>query len=256
MDLGIELWQLAVLIGVGIFSGGINAIVGSGTFFSFPVLLWMGVPPIAANATSKVGLWPASLVAAHTYLPELRMVKQHLFVRSMVALAGGTLGALLLLATSEQLFYRLIPWLIGGATLLFAFSKQIVQRTAHFGSRTNTALMLVTEFIAAVYGGYFGAGVGVVLMAALALGGELDPQIANAQKNLYAGLNNGAAVVIFVAQGVVLWSFAIPLIAGAFIGGYLGAHLARSIPGAWLRQVVIAVGLILTAIYFRSAYFP
>jgi uncharacterized membrane protein YfcA len=154
MDLGLEPWQLAALIGIGIFSGGINAIVGSGTFFSFPLLLWMGIPPIAANATSKVGLWPASLTAAHTYLPELRRAKDRLFWRSIIALAGGTVGALLLLATSEALFNYLIPWLIGGATLIFAFSRQIVHRTARFGSRANIFLMLFAEFLASAYGGY------------------------------------------------------------------------------------------------------
>jgi uncharacterized membrane protein YfcA len=250
----LEPWELAALIGVGIFSGGINAIVGSGTFFSFPLLLWMGISPIVANATSKVGLWPASLIAAHTYLPELRTVKQHLLVRSLVALVGGTIGAFLLLATSEVLFFRLVPLLIGGATLLFAFSKQIVQWTARLGTHANVALMLITEVLAAMYGGYFGAGVGVILMAALALGGDLDPQVANAQKNLYAGLNNGAAVVIFVVQGAVLWAYALPLIAGAMAGGYFGARLARIIPGAHLRWMVIAVGGLLSVIYFRSAY--
>jgi uncharacterized membrane protein YfcA len=115
--------------------------------------------------------------------------------------------------------------------------------------------MLVTELLAAMYGGYFGAGVGVILMAALALGGELDPQRANAQKNLYAALNNGAAVVIFVVQGAVLWAYVIPLILGAMAGGYLGARLARIIPGLALRRIVIAVGAVLSLIYFRSAYF-
>jgi uncharacterized membrane protein YfcA len=254
MDLGLEPWQLAALAGIGIFSGGINAIVGSGTFFSFPLLLWMGVPPIAANATSKVGLWPASLTAAHTYLPELRQAKDRLFWRCVIALAGGTLGAFLLLATSEALFTQLIPWLIGGATLLFAFSRQIVHRVARLGSRANTFLMLFTEFVAAAYGGYFGAGVGVVLMAALALGGELDPQMANAQKNLYAALNNGAAVLIFILQGAVRWSYVVPLIVGAVVGGYLGARVARIVPGNLLRQIVIAVGAALTALYFHEAY--
>jgi uncharacterized membrane protein YfcA len=214
----------------------------------------MGLPPISANATNTVGLWPASLMAARTYLPELRAAKDKLFWRSLIAIAGGIVGALLLLASGDALFFRLVPWLILTATLLFAFSRQVVRHLSRLSTRANAALMLVLELIFSVYGGYFGAGVGILLMAAMALAGEHDAQAANAQKNLYGGLINGAAVVIFVVKGVIHWPIALTLIAGAIVGGYLGARVARLIPAAWLRIAVITAGSILTLIYFRSAY--
>jgi uncharacterized membrane protein YfcA len=247
-------FEIVLLIAIGMFSGSLNAIVGGGTFFTFPLLIGLGLSPIIANATNTVGLWPASMMAAHTYLPELRQARDKLLWRSAVALAGGVVGALLLLQTDEETFRALIPWLIGGATVLFTFSRQIVHRLSSLGTRANAALMLILELAFAVYGGYFGAGVGILLMAALALAGEHDPQVANAQKNLYGGLINGAAIAIFVVQGAVDWAYAAPLIVGAILGGYFGARLARLIPAPWLRRCVITMGVILTAIYFRDAY--
>lgn len=247
--------EFVLLVAIGIFSGGLNAIVGGGTFFTFPLLLAMGLPPIAANATNTIGLLPASLMAAHTYLPELRQVWSKLFWRCCIALLGGAAGAVLLLASGDAVFGALIPWLILAATLLFAFSRQIVRVLARFGSRANAVLMLALELLFSIYGGYFGAGVGILLMAAMALAGEQDAQVSNAQKNLYGGLINGAAVVIFIVQGVIVWPVALTLIPGAILGGYLGARVARAIPAKWLRICVIAAGSLLTVIYFRNAYF-
>jgi uncharacterized protein len=247
-------FEFAILVAIGFFSGGCNAIVGGGTLFTFPLLLFLGVPPVAANATNTVGLWPASLIAARTYLAELRAAKDRLLLRSVIAVLGGIVGAYLLLASGDARFLALVPWLILIATLLFAFSRTIVRRLMRFGSRGNAAIMLLLELLFSIYGGYFGAGVGILLMASLALAGEQDPQVANAQKNLYGGLINGAAVVIFIAQGAVLWSYALPLIIGSLAGGYLGARAARLIPGGYLRIVVITAGSVLTLIYFRTVY--
>ena len=250
-----SLSEAVLLVGVGLLAGCINAVVGGGTFFSFPVLLALGLPPVAANATSTVALWPASAMAARAYLPELRRVRNVLPVRTFIALVGGTVGAFLLLASGDALFFSLVPWLLAAATLLFAFSKKIVRLVEKFGSRTNAALMLGLEFLFAIYGGYFGAGVGILLMAALALSGESDSQIANAQKNLFATCINGAAVAIFVAKGAVVWPVVVAVMAGAILGGYGGARAARLIPGVWLRTTVIFVGCVLSAIYFRNVYF-
>jgi uncharacterized membrane protein YfcA len=177
-------------------------------------------------------------------------------IRCAVAIAGGALGAILLLASGNETFYSLIPWLIGIATLLFAFSNGIVRQISKFGSGTNATLALGLGLAFAVYGGYFGAGVGILLMAALTLAGENDAQIANAQKNLLSALINGSAVVIFVVQGAVIWSYALFLMAGAIPGGFVGAHAARRLPKKWLRICVISVGGFLTLVCFRRIYFP
>jgi uncharacterized membrane protein YfcA len=247
--------EIVLLVGVGLLSGAINAVVGGGTFFTFPVLLALGIPPVAANATNTVALWPASLMAARAYMAELRSVRHKLPLRCLIALTGGITGALLLLASSDELFFKLVPWLIGAATLLFAFSKDIVRLLSRLSSGANAVLMVLLGLIFAVYGGYFGAGIGILLMAALAVAGETDPQVANAQKNLMSGLINGAAVVIFAVQGAVVWSFALVVMVGAIAGGYFGARAARLIPALWLRRAVILMGVTLTLIYFRRAYF-
>lgn len=245
--------QVLVLAGVGFVSGAMNAVVGGGTFFSFPVLLAIGLPPIAANATSTVALWPASVAASRAYVPELRRARETLLFRSVVAVAGGAAGAFLLLASGDALFSILVPWLIALATLLFTFNR-VVRKITKFGGRTNALLVLGLEFLFAVYGGYFGAGVGVLLMAALALGGENDAQAANAQKNLLASCINGAAVVIFIAKGAVLWPVALVVMSGAIAGGYWGARAARLIPADTLRLCVIFAGCVLSVIYFFKAY--
>lgn len=246
--------HLAILFGIGAFSGSINAVVGGGTFFSFPVLLALGLPPVAANATNTVALWPASATAAGAYRAELRLVRDRLLFRSLAAVMGGIIGALLLLASGDALFYRLVPFLLAGATLLFAFSRFVVQRLSHLSRRANAALTLGLALLFSIYGGYFGAGVGILLMAALALGGEQDPQVANAQKNLFGALINGAAIVIFVLRGTVVWNVALTVMVGAICGGYFGARAARLIPATWLRICVIVVGSVLSVIYFRDAY--
>ena len=247
--------EILLLFAVGMFCGGLNAIVGGGTLICFPVLLGLGLPPIAANATNTIGLWPASLAAAHTYLPELKTVRAKLLPRGIVAVAGGTVGALALIASGDALFFQLVPWLISIATLLFGFSRVIVQQLTKLGAQAGAVLVLSLEFLFAIYGGYFGAGIGVLLMAALALAGERDPQIANAQKNLLGGLINGAAVVVFVWQGAVVWGVAIAVAAGAVVGGHFGGRVARIIPAAWLRIGVLAAGATLAIVYFQRAYF-
>ena len=248
-------YEISLLVAMGFLGGVINALVGGGTFFTFPILLALGIPPIAANATSTVALWPGIVMSARAYIIELRAVREKLPARCAVAISGGAVGAILLLASGNEFFFSLIPWLIGTATLLFAFSNAIVRQISKLGSGTNAMLSLGLGLAFAVYGGYFGAGVGILLMAVLSLAGESDTQIANAQKNLLSALINGTAVIIFVVLGAVIWSYALAVMAGAVPGGYFGARAARALPKKWLRICVISVGTILTAVYFQRVYF-
>ncbi len=248
--------QIVLLAGAGFVAGAANAVVGGGTFFSFPVLLSVGLPPVIANATNTVALWPGAVTASTIYLPELKNVRNGLFLRVCVALLGGVTGALLLLASSNVFFFTLVPWLLALATLLFAFSGPIVEFVSRFakGHRSNVIVPLTLEFVFAIYGGYFGAGLGVLLMAGMALAGHSDTQSANAQKNLLAAAINGVAAALFVLVGAVRWLAAFSVMAGAIAGGFAGAHAARLIPAPWLRGIVIAVGTALSALYFAEVY--
>lgn len=248
--------DIAFLAGAGFIAGVANAVVGGGTFFSFPVLLSVGLPPVIANTTNTVALWPGAVTASTIYIPELKKVRDGLFLRVVIALIGGVTGALLLLASSNAFFFSLVPWLMAIATLLFAFSKPIVARVSSFakGHRAHRILPFVLEFLFAIYGGYFGAGLGVLLMAGLALAGHSNTQIANAQKNLLAAAINGIAAALFVVLGAVRWNAALCVMAGAIAGGYVGAHAARRIPDAWLRGIVIGVGAALSAFFFYEVY--
>lgn len=247
--------QIALLAGAGFIAGASNAVVGGGTLFSFPVLLGVGLPPIVANATSTVALWPASVAASTAYRVELRQAKEGLIARIAVALLGGLIGALLLLASGNELFFALVPWLLAIATLLFAFSTRIVALISRLGHGGAQALLpLILQFVFAIYGGYFGAGLGVLLMAGLALAGFRDAQIANAQKNLLGATINLFAALLFIVAGAVEWEAAFAVMAGGILGGFAGAHVARLIAQRWLRLGVIAVGAALSLIYFVQAY--
>lgn len=248
--------EILLLAGAGFLAGTANAVVGGGTFFTFPMLLSVGLPPVIANATSTVALWPGTVTASTIYLPELKKVRNGLPLRIVVAVAGGVTGALLLLSSSNVFFFMLVPWLLAVATLLFAFSGPIVKRISGFakGHPVHTVLPFVLEFLSAVYGGYFGAGLGVLLMSSLALAGHSDAQNANAQKNLLAAGINGVAAALFVIVGAVRWLAAVAVMVGAIAGGFTGAHAARLIPAHWLRVIVIAAGTGFSAYYFVQAY--
>jgi uncharacterized membrane protein YfcA len=250
-----RLLDIALLVSAGFAGGTVNAIAGGATFFTFPAMLAAGVPPVAANASNTVALFPASLAASVALRRELATVRPHLPRLLTVGLAGGIAGAVLLLATSDRAFMALVPWLLLLATLIFAFSPQLLAWVrAHRGADTiifrPSAGTLVLIAVCAVYGGYFGAGVGIMMMAGLALAGLEDLQVANALKNLLAGAINGIAVVVFVASGVVVWPAALVMLAGAVLGGVFGARIARRIPKLVFRWLVIAIGSLLTVWYF------
>ncbi|MGH7489243.1 MAG: sulfite exporter TauE/SafE family protein, partial [bacterium] len=211
---------------------------------------------VMANATNTVALWPGAVTASTSYIPELKKVRQGLPLRIVIALSGGVIGAFLLLASSNAFFFMLVPWLLAIATLLFAFSKPIVRWFTEFarGHRAQVFMPFVLEFLFAIYGGYFGAGLGVLLMAGLALAGHSDTQIANAQKNLLAAAINGIAAALFVVLGAVRWAAALCVMAGAIAGGYAGARAARAIPDKFLRATVIAAGAAMSVFYFVEVY--
>lgn len=247
----IGLAELLLLLAAGLVGGACNAIAGGGTFFTFPALLHVGVPPVAANATSAISIWPGHATSLLGYREELRRQSARLKASAPVFILGGIVGAALLAATGNAIFRQLIPWLLLAATLLFAAGPWLrAWVSAHRGGELPKAALLAIDFAVAVYGGYFGAGLGILLMAVLTLIGIDDVNEANALKNALATVVTSVAVAVFVATGIIAWLPGLVVLAGAIAGGYLGARLARWVKPSVLRAVVIAVGLLLTWSYF------
>jgi uncharacterized protein len=247
-------WQIA-LVGFAAFcAGAMNSVAGGGTFLSFPALLAVGVPPVAANASNSVALWPASLSGAWAYRRELARYKRYLIPLGLVSLIGGVGGGLLLLATRDATFSMLIPWLLLFATVLFAFSGKIsaLLRRGEKAAPGNSAGSLAGHAVVSVYGGFFGAGMGILMLASLAMAGHDDVHEINAIKNLLSAIIYSVTVLTFVVAGAVSWPHTVVMLATATLGGYWGASIARRIPALWLRRFIIAVGLVLTAFYFAK----
>ncbi|MCX7256130.1 MAG: sulfite exporter TauE/SafE family protein [Polaromonas sp.] len=252
--------DIALLGAGGFVAGAINAVAGGGTFFSFPALLAAGLPPVVANASNSVALWPGSLAGAWAYRRELAAYKRYLLPMGAASLLGGIVGGLLLLAAGDARFSALIPWLLAFATALFAFSPQIsaalkrrrparpVRADGGYGSGTPAGWLV--QLLVSVYGGFFGAGMGILTMASLAMGGHEDVQHINALKNLLSAINYSVTALTFIVAGAVSWPQTLVMLLAASAGGYAGARVARRIRGPWLRRMVIAVGAALTLYYF------
>lgn len=250
-----------LLIGAGGFAAGaVNSMAGGGTFFSFPALLAVGLPPVVANASNSVALWPGSLSAAWAYRQELARYKRYLWPMGLASLLGGVAGGLLLLAAGDARFSALIPWLLAFATMLFAFSPQLskalrrmrpaLEKKADEDHGAGAPIGWFVQLLVSVYGGFFGAGMGILMMASLAIGGHDDVQHINALKNILSAVIYSVTVLTFVVAGAVSWPHTFVMLVTASLGGYWGARMARKIQGPWLRRLVIAVGGALTVYYF------
>ena len=249
--------HLLILV-AGLSAGFVNAFAGGGTFFSYPAFVAGGVPPALASASNTVGLWPGNAMAALAYRRELFILRRHIAFLSVVTLTGSALGAGLLLWVGNAGFARLLPPLVLFATLLFAYAERVrhwVLRRARTCSEVGQGrvsngwgaalgLGLVTT-----YGGFFGGGVSLMVMATLSLMGFQDLQQNNALKNWLATLIISGAFAVFLIQGSIAWPQTMACFAGSMAGGLLGARVARRLPIVWLRSVVVLVGLVLTAVY-------
>jgi uncharacterized membrane protein YfcA len=241
---------VAFLVGAGMVAGIVNALAGGGILFVLPALQVAGVAPVSAAASANVAVWPAHAIAAAAAREDLAGVRERLQRSALVAMVGAAVGALLLLWSGDRLFRALVPWLVLLATLTFAAGPAVAALVRRRIGEGHSIAAMAFEFVVAVYGGYFGAGLGVLMMAALALLGVDDVRQANTMKNALATLITSIAIAIFVAGGAVAWRETLVVLAGALAGGYLGARLAGVVPAVWLRRGVIAVGLCLTAYYF------
>ena len=241
-----QVHQLLVF-GSAFGAGMINSVAGGGTLLSFPTLIWLGVPSVAANATSTVALWPGSVGSVWGYRRELRETDRSLYALSVPSLTGGLLGAYLLSRTPTEVFDRLVPALIVFATCLLAAQEAIQRRfdlsAIHTKARSPwLSWAMLFQAGVGLYGGYFGAGIGILMLAALGLMGHTDIHRMNAIKNVLAVCINGIAAAYFAISGLVLWQDAAVMTAGAIVGGVGGAGLARRMGRIVVRRIIIAVG--------------
>ena len=242
----------------GILGGALNAVAGGGSFIAFPALMFSGVPPIPANATNAVALWVGVTASSGAYRKHLDISRRVLIPLAITSVIGGIVGAFLLLRTPDHTFLRVLPWLMLGATLLFIFGGRLARGSknalAHDASTRVIAMAAIFELIVAVYGGYFGGGVGIMNLAMLAALGMTDIHAMNALKVVLGGIINAMAVVTFTVAKAVAWKPGVIMIAGAMLGGYFGAHYAQKLPQSWIRAFVIAVGTGMTLYFFWGAY--
>lgn len=250
-----DLWLLLSALA----AGALNSIAGGGTLLTFPALLTV-VSPVVANATSTVALVPGSLAGAWGYRGELGHSARWIGVLLWPSLLGGALGAVLVSRLPERYFKALIPWLILLAAVLFLVQPLVVRLArieAEQAPRRRTVVgIFFFQFFVATYGGYFGAGIGILMLSALGLMGIADIHRMNALKTLLAGCINAVAVIVFVIEQKVDWRYALSMAVAAIAGGYLGARTARRLNRTVVRWVVIAIGFGLAAHFFYQAAAP
>src|SRR5215469_3082790 len=249
---------LAALVG-----GALNSVAGGGSFVVLPSLIFTGVGSKLASSTTTVALWPGSLASAGAYRKQLAMVERSmLLLLAAVSVIGGVLGALLLLHTPQKTFSLLLPYLLLMATLLFTFGGPISRRLREWmlGRGLSTRLFLVgvavLQLPISIYGGFFGGGIGILMLATLGLSGMKDLNSMNALKTALATCINGAAVLTFAVAGAVVWPQWLVMIAGAIAGGYGGARFALKLDQRLIRIVVILVGSVMTLIFFIAPHIP
>ena len=242
----------------GVLGGALNSVAGGGSFIVFPALLFTGVPPIPANATNTIALWTAAAASGGAYRKRLDVPRRLMIPLLAASLVGGLVGAFLLLKTPAHTFMRVLPWLTLGATLLFAFGKKLARgRTSileHEATTRALAGATLFQLVVAIYGGYFGGGMGIVVLAMLSTLGMTDIHSMNALKSVMGFVVNGVAVVMFIVWRAVYWKHGLIMIAGGIVGGYVGAHYAQKVPQAWIRVFVVMVGAGMTVYFFWKSY--
>ena len=248
-------WILLAVAGFG--AGVVNAIAGGGSLLSFPALLFVGVPPVAANATNTVAIWPGTVSSTWAYRKLIVEEKRRAWVLALPSLAGGLAGSVLLLHTPEKAFKAVVPWLIlfaaGLLSLQGPVARWVARKMPMAGDRVPAPLW-VAQFFISLYGGYFGAGIGILMLASLGMLGFKDVHEMNALKVMIGFLINIVAALYFVMSGLVNWPDAGTMVIGTIAGGYAGAHFAQRLPQKHVRSVITAIGLIISAVMFYRQF--
>lgn len=250
-----DISEIALLLASAFLTGTVNAIAGGGTFLSFGALTLVGVPPISANATSSITQFPGYVTSTLAYWSDIRRMWRGALALAAVSVLGSLAGALILLMLSNPAFRAVVPWLLIAATALFAAGpwlkpKRHSSATGGAQASGNRPIGLLLQFLTAVYGGFFGAGMGVMMLATLGLTEGGDYHRLNALKNMLAMVIAAVAILVFVGGGVVAWPQAVVMIPAVAAGGWSGVWIARRVPQMAVRAVVIGVGLGLASYYF------
>jgi hypothetical protein len=241
--------------GAAFVAGAINSVAGGGTLVTFPTLIWLGLNSVAANATSTVAIWPGTVGSVFGWRRELRAAEPRFLALIVPSFVGGIAGAVLLKLTPSSVFDRLVPFLILFATLLF-MAQETVQRMLKTGSgeaRRSTGWLvgaMLFQLGVGLYGGYFGAGIGILMLAALSVLGLKDIHEMNALKVVLGGAINGVAAAYFIWKGMVYWPYVLVMVAGAIAGGYGGVGVARKLGGRTVRRIVIGIGFAMAVSLF------
>jgi uncharacterized protein len=257
----LHLNHFIVLLGVATIGGVLNALAGGGSFITFPTLLFLGIPPVQANATNTVAMWTGLLASGGAYLNRLSVPRRLLAALVLTSIVGGFAGGLLLLKTPQHTFLHLVPWLLLAATMLFIFGNRL-RRLGRRGADEDrreyswTALVVASffEFLVGVYGGYFGGGIGFMNLGMLSVLGMREVHAINALRTLLAVSINVAAVAAFIVAGAVWWRYCAVMIVGALLGGWFGARYAQRAHPTKIRYFIITLGLSMTLYFFITVY--
>lgn len=241
-----------ILFIAGLLSGIVNAIAGGGTFLTFGALTLVGMPPIVANATSSIAQLPGYVTSTLAYWTDIKRMWRGAIAFAVISIVGALIGSLILLALDNQSFSAMVPWLLIAATALFAagpWLRPAAREEQPENAKPSLAGRIV-QFFTAIYGGFFGAGMGVMMLATLGLTERASYHRINALKNMLSIIIASVAIVIFMSGGVIAWLQAAFMVPGVAVGGYAGVWTARRVPQSVVRGIVIVVGLLLAGYYF------
>lgn len=249
--------EILTLSGAAMAAGAINAVAGGGTILTFPALLAVGTMPVVANATSTVALVIGTGGSVFGFRKHIPAIREWLWRFVPVSLAGGLIGSYLLTITDNRIFSHLVPFLILFATLLFMVQGLVARMVKHSVEEPTPKKVwpaVLFQFFVAIYGGYFGAGIGILMLATLGFIGLTDIHRMNALKNILGSLINVVAAVMFVSKGMVEWSKVGVMTVGALIGYFVGAHYSQKIPQLWVRRIVLVIGFLISGITFYRQF--
>jgi hypothetical protein len=251
--------HLLAAIMAAFLAGAINSVAGGGTMISFPTLVWLGLPSITANATSTVAIWPGSLGSIWGFRSEFGKIEPGLKLLSVSSLIGGGVGAILLRSTPAPLFERMVPFLLLLATILFIAEAPIqkkLERRRRSGRTGGIGMgaAVTLNLLVAIYGGYFGAGMSIMMLSFLSLLGMGDILHMDALTSLFSFCVNGVAAALFISLKMVDWHYVLPMAVAAIIGGYGAAGVAKRVGRVAVRRFVIAVGLAMSVILFVRVF--
>ena len=254
------LFELLILFVAGFFGGVLNAIAGGGSFITFPALMFVGVPPISANATNTFSACAGYMSGTYALREEIKQDRKNLVKLILISFIGGIAGAVLLLRTPEEVFLEAVPWLLLFATVLFIFGGRLnsalknLSGTHKHASAIGGFLLMLLLFGVCLYGGFFNAGLGIITLSYLALAGYTNINTMNGIKLLVSSCVSLIAIVLFIIDGVIDWYSGTIVLIGTLAGGYYAAHYSRQLPQQWVRNFVIFASCGITAYFFYDVY--